>query len=446
MTLTGWQPLRMRAETGCSLRKITLEPSDFWAVSVLISFTGSRQCNPLQCRQKGADDDEQRYHATPGVTPSVDGPESVHVPTSAHPSHGDFLIAHKLLYDKGMKSEINSVLFAMPLDYPMFVELDVLGASHMVSLSGRQATVELPRLAKESDQHALLPPQSAVEQLSNRVELWGKVVPSRGGLLAEVHGVLFKVPCSVRVDWDVSTDQAGGEDIANLGQEIHAWLDSFITWIWGLTSQSLDKNHPDPKMIHRSSTNMVQVVTARDRSSHPAIVSSSDPIVVDFRGHPSSERAVNRDIAAIAATRAGSAPPIVIELLASARMFCRRGDRRRAIIDAGAVAEAALTRLSSRSAKKSKKWLTLGDLVSESKIVPADTKPNLVTPRNDAVHRNTAPSFDITNRAIEIVEELAALVEPDLIRADTLRHLNRPARRDLVIISSPSHPTDNNGS
>lgn len=316
---------------------------------------------------------------------------------------------------------IDNVLFAIPLDYPMFAELDVLGVSHSVNLSGQQATMELPRLSEGPDQRALLHPLSAMERLTNRVELWGIVAQSGEGLLAEIHAVLFKVPCSVRVDWDVSTDQAGGEDIANLGREIHAWLDSFITWIWGLTSQSLDKNHPDPKMIHRNSTNIVQVATAGDRSSHPAIVSSSDPIVVDFDGHSSSERAVNRDVAAIAAARAGSAPPATIELLASARMFCRRGDRRRAIIDAGAAAEAVLTRLSSSPSGRE----SLGVLVNNSPIAPADTRSNLVDPRNDAVHRNTAPSFDITNRAIEIVEELAALVEPDVIRADALHHFNR---------------------
>jgi hypothetical protein len=333
-----------------------------------------------------------------------------------------------------VEPEIDSVLFAVPLDYPMFAELNILGVSHLVNLSGRQAILELPRLGEESDRAVLLPPQSAVEQLSNMVELWGKLTPYGNGLLAEIHAVLFKVPCSAKVDWDVSTDQVGGEDVANLGQEIHMWLDSFITWIWGLTSQSLDKNHPDPKMIHRNSTNLVQVATAGNRSSHPAVVSSLDPIVVSFDGYPSSEQAVNSDVAVIAAARAGSTPPTVIELLASARMFCRRGDRRRAIVDAGAVAEAALTHLSSTPPSGKE---TLGRLVNNSPIVPGDTTANLVDPRNDAVHRNIAPSFDITNRAIEIVEELAARAEPDVIQVDSLRYFNRPARRDLVIIRPP---------
>lgn len=336
------------------------------------------------------------------------------------------------MYGKRVESEIDNILFAIPLDYPMFTELDVLDVSYLVNLSTGQATMELPRFNEKSDQHALLPPQSAVERLSNKVESWGGTAPGGGGLLAEVHAVLLKVPCSVKVNWDVPIDQAGGEDITNLGEEIHARLDSFISWVWGLTSQSLDKNHPDPKMIHRNSTNMIQVVTAGDRSSYPAIVSSTDPLVVDFHGRQSSERAVNRDIAAIASTRAGSAPPIIIELLASARMFCRRGDRRRAIIDAAAAAEAALTRLSNSPNPK-----TLRGLVSSSPIAPADTQANLVDPRNDAIHNNTAPAFQTTNRAIEIAEELAAQVEPDVIRAGSLRHFNRPARRDLVFIRPP---------
>lgn len=184
---------------------------------------------------------------------------------------------------------------------------------------------------------------------------------------------------------------------------------------------------------------MVQVATAGDRSSHPAIVAPQVPIVVDFYGHPSSERAVNRDIAATAAAQAGNAPPVIIELLASARMFCRRGDLRRAIIDAGAAAEATLTRLSGTPLSGKE---TLGVLVENSAIAPSDTNDNLVKPRNDAIHRNTAPSFDITNRAIEIVEELAVLVEPNVIRADSLYHFNRPARHDLVVILPPKHSTD----
>lgn len=64
-------------------------------------------------------------------------------------------------------------------------------------------------------------------------------------------------------------------------------------------SQSLSQ----PSWARRSTaprTGCVQVVTADDRASHPAIV--SPPIrVFDLDGNRGSERAVNRDVAAIAA-------------------------------------------------------------------------------------------------------------------------------------------------
>jgi hypothetical protein len=120
----------------------------------------------------------------------------------------------------------------------------------------------------------------------------------------------------------------------------------------------------------------------------------------------------------------------MLELLASARMFLRRRDRRRALIDAGGAAESALIALLGSKYDGQ----TLGSLVNICRSVEIDAGVNLVAPRNDAVHRGIAPTAAVAMRALEIVESLVLQVESSVKPSVDLRHINRPQRTDLVII------------
>jgi len=214
-------------------------------------------------------------------------------------------------------------------------------------------------------------------------------------------------------------------------------LTRFTRWLWALTSQSLDFNQPDPKFFSRKSYNMVYVAVAEEASSLPA--SGSPPMRLIWEDEDlCSERVVNSKVVEAALQRWPNPPSLMLELLASARMACRRHDGRRAIIDIGTAVEAALTDLLNLPANHGK---TLGTLVNQAgrvgKALPADTNEALVQARNDAAHRGRAPSRASLCRALEIAEETVSQVDPALIPVGSLQAVHRPQRQDLLIIKSP---------
>lgn len=320
----------------------------------------------------------------------------------------------------------------------MFVEPETLGRQYPITVSGRSATLELPILNPNDPKAGeLFPPLVAAESLSKYLDSWGSVRQDARMQLAEISSVLVNVEVHSEVEGDIAGRHVGGEDIQNLARSVQDWVESFIEWIWCLTFQSIDKDHPDPIMFARKSIHAVYAATAGAVASRPSIGTYMRVSLPDFDGYPSSERAVDNKTLETASTRAGSQLPLILELLASARMFCRRGDRRRAIIDAGIAAEAVLTRLvPSPTGPKSP---TLGNLVNQCPLVEIDAQVNLVDPRNDAVHRGIIPSREIMERALEIVEGVALRVEADARPAENLRHFFRPGRLDLVLM----RPTDN---
>jgi hypothetical protein len=164
--------------------------------------------------------------------------------------------------------------------------------------------------------------------------------------------------------------------------------------------------------------------------------SGSPPLVVVVDSEsPCSERAADARVMARALQRAGTFVPPTMELLSSARMACRRGDTRRAVIDAGTAGEAALAGILGLPPVQSRGLGGLVRLAGQRGVrLPADADRCLVRPRNDAVHRGLAPSHADVCRSLEIVEALVAQVEPDLIPASSLRPVNRPQRHDLLMI------------
>lgn len=157
-----------------------------------------------------------------------------------------------------------------------------------------------------------------------------------------------------------------------------------------------------------------------------------------------SERVINKHALEVALRSAGAhAPPMRLDLMASARVACRRGDRRRAIVDIGTATESALTAILGLQTTHRK---TLGTLVGMAMTrglpIPADAQSKLVAARNTAVHRGIAPSHGMTVRAMEIAEALVAQVEPDVIPVDSLRAVRRPQRHDILIIPGPGKDED----
>ena len=326
----------------------------------------------------------------------------------------------------------DQVLFAMPLDVVLFAEEECLGTEWPMEIDGRAATVRFPALPQGSDDDdddrvILVAPRGTPDALAERVELWG--VLHRNIPVVDIYTLLISIEAEASIDWELEAFPAAGDDIERLKHAAHNWFGSFVHWIFCLTAQSLNVMHPDPKTIHRNSANAIQTVTAGDRCTRPEVASVYGPVVLDFYGGPSSERVLSARVAEVAVSRAGTEPSANLELLASARLFSRRHDFRRALIDAGTAAEGAMVNLLGTSVAGQ----TLGSLVNICKTVQIDAKVNLVDPRNDAVHRGVVPSGKLTARAIEIVEDLILQVEPDVVPAKSLRHVNRPQRFDMVI-------------
>ena len=330
-----------------------------------------------------------------------------------------------------------TLLFLLPFDNPVFVLNDVLGASEVITLPSCNASIELPRQCHTpAELRALLAPISAPSGFAPKTdEGWGIALEPQG--YSEVNAIIATVNVSSHLDFDLSTNQIGGGGVRGLVDELNGWFQSFSNWLWILTAQPLDPINPDPKVLHRKSSNLI---FAGKTSTEVSRLSSGYPtmtITMDTRD-TTSERCVDKNVLFVARTKAGSSsPPMMWELLASARMAGRRGDSRRALIDAGTAAEAALVSILNLTPNHGK---TLGNLVTTALqnniVLPSDIKTALVQPRNDAVHQGVVPGT-LVNRALEIVENIVASADKTFVPASSLQKVHRAQRMDLLIFAPP---------
>lgn len=331
---------------------------------------------------------------------------------------------------------VNEIHFAVPFDHALFVEAEVLGAVRTIRIPPYTSRLEFPRDI-ESGKRALWPPVSAPFKVAKHLPEghWG--IRSETSPKLAVEAALVVVLVNAEIDFDLAVNQVGGDHISDVLEAVSNWFDSFCHWLWVLTAQSLDPVNPDPKVLHRRSRNVVVTASASGQFSVPASGSPAIKIVMNRTG-PACERLVDRSVLDMAVQAAGTPPPMALVLLASARMAARRSDRRRALVDAGTAAEAALSEALRLGGLHQ---FTLGALVTKAKkrglSIPSDTQDSLVAPRNNAVHRGRlALSADI-DRALEVAEELVWLAQPKLIRVSSLTSVNRPQRHDIVMIRPP---------
>jgi hypothetical protein len=327
----------------------------------------------------------------------------------------------------------NRLFLALSVDQALFIEKDILGYKRDVVGTPSAWRIELPNASRpETGSIGLLAPSSAPSLIGAHLEEgWG--LQSETQSYAEVYALLLILPIPQdSVDKTVD-DQAREELLANSVEIAYRWFDSLAKWLWILTAQALDPANPDPKVFHRSSSNIVIALSDADNVSRPAITSPRLTLRIDIDS-PTSERLVDQRVFDLAVTMAGTPPPLMWELLAAGRMAGRRGDARRALVDAGTAAEAALRIL---LALPPQRQLTLGGLVKEALdrgiALPADTYKALVDPRNQAIHKGVW-SLSKVHRALEISEELVGLADPKFIRSSSLHSVNRPQRQDIRFI------------
>ncbi len=269
---------------------------------------------------------------------------------------------------------------------------------------------------------------------------WGVKNDGYSGSCIEACLVVFKT--KTNLDFDLAKEQIGGEDVRTLLNEVMNWFESFNHWLWILTSQSLNPVYPDPKLIHRRSSNVITVASTANKISVPTILPKQITLVVGEKDQ-SSEYLVDNKVLETAIRSTPQSPKISHELLASARMAARRRDFRRALVDAGTATELVLSELLEIDENRK---MTLGALITESKKrninIPEDTQTALVERRNDAIHRGIVASYKETMRAVEIAEEILAYVICDLILLKDLTYVHRPQRLDLVFIQNKKNKTN----
>lgn len=333
-----------------------------------------------------------------------------------------------------MGSEIKlDLTFAVPLDHTLFVEPEILGNIWEINLDSENAILEFPNQS-EGDSRSLTPPATAPKDITKHLpnEHWG--YKEKNQKAAHVEAFLIVIPIISTLDFNLSEEQIGGDSIMPTLKSIIKWFDSLNHWLWVLTAQSLDPIHPDPKVIHRASRNIVLSASTKKESSQPRIQPPPQKIILSRDG-PSSERVANKKVMEIATSSAGTPPPLALELFASARMADRRTDQRIAIINAGTSVELALTKALGLPEDHE---FTLGKLVEKAEgegvNIPDDTYNSLVDLRNDAAHRGYISSNKKSDRALEITEEILKLAIPELIPFSSLKPIVRPKRQDLKII------------
>ncbi len=336
--------------------------------------------------------------------------------------------------------QVITLLFAVPFDHPLFVELDLLGYAGDIVVDRNAGRIEFPQSRDPEGNLALRRPMSASPTMEAHLQDGWGLQPERMAY-AEVNAVLLAFPVSAQLDRPLREIQLGGGSIREIVNKVTSWFESLVHWLWVLTVQALDPMNPDPKVLHRKSRNMIVAASASGEFSLNASAMPAGAFRLDI-DNPTSERLLTRQLLAGVLPSVGSVPPpLMWELLTAAKMAGRRGDARRALIDAGTAAESALTAILSLPPGHQQ---PLGGLVTEAKrrgvTLPSDIRSALVQPRNHAIHRGQWRGTAV-NRALEISEELVARADASFVQSTRLEPVNRPQRDNIqLILPSRSAP------
>ena len=341
-----------------------------------------------------------------------------------------------------MPEVVVTLLFAVPTDHSLFVDLDVANYSREITIGDNTGRIEFPgesapaKTRKISLSAPLSAPPAFAEFLEHK--FWG--LKQERMSYAEVEAVLLAFPAATELQRPIGDIQVAANAVSHIVPAVWDWFESFVHWVWVITGQSLDPINPDPKTQHRRSLDMLVAFSHEGEFSQINTVRPNHPLRLDLHD-PTAERLVTRQVLDLVLARAGhKSPPIMWEMLASSRMAARRQDSRRALIDAGTAAEAAISILLALPSDHS---FTLGNLVGQAERkpipIPSDARDLLVGPRNNAVHRGQA-SPERVNRAIEIAEALVVQADESFIPASALPMVNRPQVDQLRFIRPRREP------
>jgi hypothetical protein len=204
-----------------------------------------------------------------------------------------------------------------------------------------------------------------------------------------------------------------GAQIEELRENIDGWFEELCAWIEVKTKQDLNYYHPISSTIVIGSR---FVVWTEDKDATSLLNTASTIIVV--KDTEVRKRVLHKvDFAKIIKhITAGNRPPSNHLLLRDARAAYRRGQERKAAIDAGAAVETALRDFAmQRNMVPKQAKPTLGtyvnDLTGMAKL-PSDTKAKLVNIRNDATHHNASFNGTLVPDVIRIATQIIDSLDP----------------------------------
>ena len=203
-----------------------------------------------------------------------------------------------------------------------------------------------------------------------------------------------------------------GAELDALFSNVGDWFESLRTWIEVAVDQDVDP----VSTVSRISVpgEGLQIVTVEGSTSSLPARPSTIYITED-----SAERLNLQSLRRVLAKMRTSSPPSDAHLLLrDARADLRRGRLRKAVIDAGSAVELTLADVNRRGPQvNTGPRPTLGWFVDQSSIataagLPANTKSDLVSVRNDAIHNNVVLNRSVAHGALPLAKSILDTADP----------------------------------
>lgn len=308
------------------------------------------------------------------------------------------------------------------LPVSLLLDSDCFGREYAVRIAGVDLRLHTPRVVPVGGRWDVQKPDIAgVPEPPDDDFAWGSVT----GWRTDPPTVEAAWVSGIALDMDLSDDslerevinpngawQPAGATVDKLFAGIGGWSDAVFAWVGSLVNQ------------HTFSGDRLQgagwvgdglTVRAVDGDGESPRDMRSNNMMVTIRVSTSVERPTFEWV--LNAVDHNQEPPLAHKFLREAAGEYRRGQLRRAVIEAGSAAELALSRWHAANPSGWKKELngdvTLGAAVKFTKApFPADAATALVGVRNDAIHRAQTPSSEQVIRAIEIAAEIVEACEP----------------------------------
>lgn len=331
----------------------------------------------------------------------------------------------------------DEVLLEAHYDLPasLTVEAAALGREYQVAIAGLRGQLVLPALEWDGDDPAVIAPTLQAidsDDLRRRLDYgfsvpWGWIESfnPRGRVIPRVEllSAVLRFPgipsgAVLYGEYRYGRGHPRGPLIERVFEGVDAWFDRLRLWASVVADQDTDVDAPwrtssmtgAGLQIWAAEHGIVSTAATPHRSR--AMMTEQEPLSAEAL----------QTVLDLASRATEPAPEHL--LLVSARAALRRRMHRTAILEAATACELALHRLlvmdlagrpEPQRSKELDKPRPLGPLIKEvekHRRLPSRLAEDLVSPRNDAMHRNLPPDRPATRRALELAAEVVALIEP----------------------------------